>query len=73
MSLGADVWDVVETSYVNPVVLASRDDKLEFSFNANAMNPILKFHHHVFSGISCFRGSEVHQKYAEWVLVGCII
>ena len=24
-----------------------------------------------FSGISCFWGSGVHQKYAEWVLVGC--
>ena len=24
-----------------------------------------------FSGISCFWGSEVHQKYAVWVLVGC--
>ena len=28
-------------------------------------------HHHVFSGISCFWGSGVRQKYAEWVLVGC--
>ena len=28
-------------------------------------------HHHVFSGISCFWGSEVHKKYAVWVLVGC--
>ena len=28
MSLGVDVWDVVDTGYVNPVVLASRDDKL---------------------------------------------
>ena len=27
-------------------------------------------HHHVFSGISCFWGSGVHQKYAVWVLVG---
>ena len=33
MSLGADVWHVVETGYVKPVVLASRDDKLEFSVN----------------------------------------
>ena len=41
MSLGVDVWDVVDTGYVNPVVLASRDDKLEFSFNAKAMNSIL--------------------------------
>ena len=28
-------------------------------------------HHHVFSGIYCFWGSGVHQKYAVWVLVGC--
>ena len=28
-------------------------------------------HHHVFSGISCFWGSRVHQKYTVWVLVGC--
>ena len=41
MSLGADVWDIVETSYVNPIVLASRDDKMEFSFNAKEMNAIL--------------------------------
>ena len=34
MSLGADVWDVVDTGYVSPVVLSYRDDKLEFSFNA---------------------------------------
>ena len=31
MSLGVDVWDVVDTGYVNPVVLASIDDKMEFS------------------------------------------
>ena len=30
-------------------------------------------HHHVFSGISFFWGSGAHQKYAEWVLVGCRI
>ena len=41
MSLGVDVWDVVDTGYVNPVVLANKDDKLEFSFNAKAMNAIL--------------------------------
>ena len=29
--------------------------------------------HHVFSGISYFWGSGVHQKYAVWVLVGCRI
>jgi hypothetical protein len=40
MALGADVWDVVETSYVKPVVLANKDDKIEFSFNAKAMNAI---------------------------------
>jgi hypothetical protein len=41
MALGADVWDVVETGYVKPVLLAKKDDKLEFSFNAKAMNAIL--------------------------------
>jgi hypothetical protein len=41
MSLGADVWDVVDIGYVKPVVLANKDDKLEFSFNAKAMNAIL--------------------------------
>jgi hypothetical protein len=34
MSLGSDVWDVVETGYVKLVVLASKDDMLEFIFNA---------------------------------------
>ena len=29
--------------------------------------------HHVFLGISCFWDSEVHQKYVEWVLIGCRI
>ena len=28
-------------------------------------------HHHIFSVISCFWGSRVHQKYAVWVLIGC--
>jgi hypothetical protein len=41
MALGADVWDVVETRYTNTVVLASKDDKLEFSFNAKGMKVIL--------------------------------
>jgi hypothetical protein len=41
MALGVDVWDVVETRYIKPVVLASKDDKLEFSFNAKGMNAIL--------------------------------
>ena len=27
-------------------------------------------HHHIFSGVSCFGGSGVCQKYAVWVLVG---
>ena len=40
MSLGVDVWDVVHTGHVNPVVLASINDKVEFSFNAKAMNAI---------------------------------
>jgi hypothetical protein len=41
MALGADVWDVVETGYTKPVVLANKDDKLEFNFNAKGMNDIL--------------------------------
>ena len=41
MALGADVWDVVETSYVKTIVLASKNDKIEFSFNAKAMNSTL--------------------------------
>jgi hypothetical protein len=41
MALGADVWDVVDTGYVKLVVLANKDDKLEFSFNAKSMNVIL--------------------------------
>ena len=41
MALGANVWDVVDTSYVKLVVLANKDGKLEFSFNAKAMNAIL--------------------------------
>jgi hypothetical protein len=41
MALGDDVWDVVETGYIKPVVLASKDDKLEFSFDAKGMNVIL--------------------------------
>jgi hypothetical protein len=40
MALGANVWDVVETGYIKPAVLASMDDKLEFSFNAKGMNAI---------------------------------
>jgi hypothetical protein len=28
MDLGTDVWDVVETGYVKPVVLDNKDDKL---------------------------------------------
>jgi hypothetical protein len=41
MALGVDVWDVVETGYINLVVLASKDDKLEFIFNDKGMNSIL--------------------------------
>jgi hypothetical protein len=40
-ALGADVWDVLETGYIKPIVLASKDDKFEFSFNAKVMNVIL--------------------------------
>jgi hypothetical protein len=41
MALGVDVWDVVETGYIKPIVLDSKDDKLEFSFNSKGMNAIL--------------------------------
>jgi hypothetical protein len=41
MDLGTYVWDVVETGYLKTDVLANKDDKLEFSFNAKAMNSIL--------------------------------
>jgi hypothetical protein len=41
MALSADVWDVVETGYTKPVVLASKEDKLEFRFNEKSMNDIL--------------------------------
>ena len=41
MALGADVWDVVDTGYVKAVVVANKDDNIEFSFNSKAMNDIL--------------------------------
>jgi hypothetical protein len=41
MSLGADVWEVVEIGYTKPTVFLSKDEKLEFTFNAKAMNSIL--------------------------------
>jgi hypothetical protein len=41
MALGANVRDVVESGYIKPVVLASKDDKLEFIINAKGMNTIL--------------------------------
>jgi hypothetical protein len=41
MALGVDVWDVVENRYIKPVVIASKDDKLEFIFNAKGTNAIL--------------------------------
>jgi hypothetical protein len=41
MALCVDVWDVVETRYTKPIVLASKDDKLEFILNEKAMNSIL--------------------------------
>ena len=31
MALGDDVWDVVEIGYIKPVVLASKDDKLNLA------------------------------------------
>jgi hypothetical protein len=41
MALGVYVWDVVETGYTKPIFLASKDEKLEFSFNSKGMNAIL--------------------------------
>jgi hypothetical protein len=41
MSLGVDVWDVVEMGYVKPIVLTSKDDKMEFIFNEKSLNSIL--------------------------------
>ena len=41
MALGADVWDVVETGYVKPFVLDSKNDEIEFKFNTKDMNAIL--------------------------------
>jgi hypothetical protein len=41
MSLSADVWDVIETRYVKFVVLAQKDDKIEFRFNEKAINSTL--------------------------------
>jgi hypothetical protein len=41
MALGDDVWDVVETGYTKPIVLYSKDDKLDFIINAKGMNAIL--------------------------------
>jgi hypothetical protein len=41
MDLVANVWDMVDTGYVKPIVIVNKDDKLEFSFNAKAMNAIL--------------------------------
>jgi hypothetical protein len=32
---------VVDTGYVKPILLANKDDKLEFIFNAKTMNAIL--------------------------------
>ena len=39
----------------------------------NTWKNVMMHHHHVFSGIYCFWGSRVCQKYAACVLVICII
>ena len=41
MSLGADVWEIVETGYKKPSLVESKDEKSAFTFNAKAMNAIL--------------------------------
>ena len=38
MSLGADVWEIVETGYKKPALVESKDEKSAFTFNAKAMN-----------------------------------
>ena len=39
----------------------------------NTWNNVMMMSSWRFSGISCFWGSGVHQKYAVWVLIGCRI
>ena len=41
MSLGADVWEIVEIGYKKPALVESKDEKSAFTFNAKAMNDIL--------------------------------
>jgi len=41
MSLGVDVWEIVETRYKKPALVESKDEKSAFTFNAKAMNAIL--------------------------------
>ena len=41
MSLGADVWEIVETGYKKLALVESKDEKSAFTFNAKAMNAIL--------------------------------
>ena len=41
MSLGADVWEIVETGYKKPALVESKDEKSAFTFNAKAMNATL--------------------------------
>ena len=52
----------------NKKYLKKRDDK-----NKKYLKKRDDDDHHVFSAISCFWGSGVLQKYAEWVLIGCRI
>ena len=41
ISLGADVWEIVEIGYKKPALVESKDEKSAFTFNAKAMNAIL--------------------------------
>src|SRR5271156_6609547 len=41
MSLGAYVWEIVETGYRRPALVETKDEKSAFTFNAKAMNAIL--------------------------------
>ena len=45
-------------------------DEPHYPKNKKYLKKMRWCHHHIFSGISCFWGSGVHQKYAKWVLIG---
>jgi len=40
-SLGFDVWDFLEEEYQRPVVVVTKEQRMEFTYNANEMNAFL--------------------------------